>query len=781
MIQILGLRPYVDAASGKTLKSDTASYKRGWRAPSVPELFADIEKYLEQVPESERWDLFYTVQNCTENKREFASQEVLPIDIDGIHVDRIDEYVDVVLEELALPKDKVGIVASGNGLHILIGLKHSFTETAYFDRNRVLYKAMCGRINFAMYDAGLVGNADPSVFCKGRILRMPLTENRKDPSNVKKTRLLNRNIEPIDISLQTLADLPSLAEGDQISPRAMAKMPDPDADAVLSECGFLVYCRDHQEQVTEPEWYAMLSIVGRLPNGSQLIHEYSAGYPGYDADYTDMKAKHALESAGPRTCVNICGMYNGCTECPHYGKVTSPIQIVGENHIRTKETGFYNMIVKNGVVTQGRPNYDDLLKYYQQLNEYVSLADTEQTFAYTGTHWVEQQRMELHNFAETNFDPSPSSGMCSEFESKVRRTNLRPSSFIQVDGKLNFANGVLDLESGIIFPHSPDYGFTYTIPYDYEPKGDCPEFKKFIREVSCGNDEVAQTLVEYMGFCLSGADPKLVQKCAILYGDGSNGKSVLIHLMRELVGFDNCSAVSIDGLRKDTHRYQLMHKMFNVADETPNDAFVNSSIFKSLVSGDTLEIRRLYANPIMWKCNTKFMFACNDLPFNSDFSYGMFRRLLIIPFNNTFSHEKGNIDPHILDKLLKERCDIFAYCLEAFKELKGRGYQFVEAKLINQQLDEYKELSDSVARFVGQTCDFNRDRHEGLNIDAAYKCYFMWCQDNNAKAVAYGSFVRRFGRVVGIKYPAMEKIRSRGPNGSRITEYKGLTIAANNF
>lgn len=772
MIQIIGLRPYTDK-NGVVRLTDTF-HEKSWRVENIFELFQNAEAYTKLIPEDQRWNIFYTVANCTEEKRKFLSQDVLPIDIDGIERGTEAQIVDVVCAELGLDQSKLGVVYSGNGVHILIALKTPITDASYIRTNKAHYKAMCGRINNALYEAALAGKADTVVFSEARLLRMPFTENRKEDKVNRTCELVNRNLVPLDVDLFSLSQLPSVDEGEHIHPQALMRLPTPDAEAVQSKCSFLIRCKEDQKNLSEPEWYAMLSIIGRLPDGEKLVHQYSAGHPQYHPAMTDEKLKHALEASGPRTCSNISTMHEGCASCPFNGKITSPIQIVGENTIRTLETGFYNIVIKDGVPRQGKPNYDDLVKHYDNIHEYVTISDTEQVLVWNGKHWQETERSRIHSFAEEWFSPSPSNTMCCEFESKLKRTNLKPSEFIQVDGKLNFNNGVLDLETGNIIPHSTEYGFTYTIPYDFAPRGACPTFEKFIKDVSCGDVELGTLIVEYMGYCLSGIDPSLVQKCAVLHGDGSNGKSVLLQLMRELVGAINCTSVSINSLQKDNYRYQLRHKMFNVSDEAPSDSFLNSSVFKALVAGDTVEIRKLYHEPIMWKCTTKLMFACNELPFSSDFTHGMIRRLIIIPFRQRFSDEAGNRDPYILSKLLEEKSDIFAYCLKGFAALAARGHKFIEPKSSSEELRDYVETSDLVERFIASTCKYNAG-HKVESQDV-YNLFCLWCQDNNQKPMNFASFCRRFGRKIATRYPRIEKIRPRDEDGNRINLYEGLTI-----
>jgi P4 family phage/plasmid primase-like protien len=783
MIQILGLRTFVNEKGVEKLYD--AYHDKGWRAPDIYDLFLNAERYVEMIPKELRWNLYYTVANCTDEKRVFGErQDVIPIDIDGIDKGSEDRVVQVVCAELGLNVEDLGIVYSGNGVHILIGLASPITSATYINQNKVYYKALCGRVNQALFNAGMPGKADTTAFSVARILRLPFTKNIKKDKGETECRLIRRNMKPIDTDLYRLADMQAVMEGEHIHPKAYARLPLPDSKAVQEGCSFLMHCRTTEEAITEPEWYAMLSIVGRLEHGDKLIHkEY--GPKGnkhimYSPEAWDEKLKHALEASGPRTCANISMMHEGCQRCPHFNKITSPIQIVGEETIRTKESGFYEVVMKNGVPTKGKPCYDDLEKWFRKQFNYVSIEEDQTIMIYNGTHWEEMPELRIHRFAEQHFNPTPVTSMCVEFYNKLKRMNPVPRNEFNVEDKLNFQNGVLQLSTQILLPHSDEYKFTYCIPYAYEPKGDCPVFKKFLNDISCGDRELANLIAEYVGYCISGTDPELVQKCAILHGDGSNGKSVLISLMREMVGDRNCSAVGVSSIKKETHRYQLMNKLFNAAAESPSDAFLDSETFKDMVAGGVVEVRKLYGDPIMWKCTTKLMFACNDLPFNGDFSHGLYRRLLILPFNALFSDELGNKDPHMLSKLVAERSDVFKFCLDAFARTRERGYKFIEPAVVKQELEDFREMGDVVGRFIYTMCGVSvtLQNSQILPLDTVYNLFAMWCKENNQTLISYGSFSRRFGKAVTKRYPKVEKTRPRADDEARGTAYKYLTIKA---
>jgi hypothetical protein len=104
---------------------------------------------------------------------------------------------------------------------------------------------------------------------------------------------------------------------------------EPNLFAIKEKCPFIRHCMNEQKDLSEPEWYAFLSISARCQNGRENSHEYSKQYPGYTEQETDEKIDHALNDTGPYSCRYIAENIacERCQECCYSGSVASPIQL----------------------------------------------------------------------------------------------------------------------------------------------------------------------------------------------------------------------------------------------------------------------------------------------------------------------------------------------------------------------------------------------------------------------------------------------------------------------
>ncbi len=778
MIQILGLRPYRDSV-GK-VKLSEKFFNRKWRAESIQDLFINIEKHIENIPEEERYNLYYTASHCFEEPgRKLREQFVIPFDIDGIDVSKIDDYIEPCLKAMAADFNTTGIVASGNGLQFIICSNLGIDTVAYFDEVRHHYKAICERIDRVLKDLKLPGSADPQVWSPARLLRLPCTDNRKTPeygfankNSMTKATLLQRMIEPVDYLLSEASGVPNIDETDQLVPAELKKYPPPETDYVLEECLFLKECQDRPDEVTEENWYKMLSITSRLDDGINLSHALSEGHKDYSQHDCQTKIEQSLKASGPRTCSNIGQSFN-CVLCPHYQKVVSPIVLHSPDYIKTKNNGFRNFkINKSGEPIKGAVNYEDLRKFFEQQHDYISCTD-KSVYVWKESNWERMDDSFIDYFVEKHVDPSPLKNDCSEFRAKILRTNVvRPSFFEESTfRKMNLKNGVLDLSGNepVLLPHSKDYGFMSTLPYEYDPEAKCPRFDKFMTEITLGRLELERILLEFAGYSFANEKCKHA-KSLILVGDGSNGKSTFLQVLTELAGDSAYSSVPLTRLQDEKYIATLHGKLFNLTEETPGKAFMDSSVFKNIVSGGPVTARHLYKTPFTMKNRAKIIMACNELPKSEDMTSGMIRRLLIVPFDARFrgSAQNKNID----EELFLESAGILNKIVEGYFRLRSQ-MDFSDSEVVKEEVEEYRLNNDSVLFFYKEYMEVVDGMPKPWTASSdIYNRYRDYCDDNGIKYnLTSQGFFAKLKRYI----PDLPKRRKR-KGAKKTTGYEGLQL-----
>jgi len=697
MILVQGLRQYVD--KGVTCTKD-AFLEKKWKFESVKELFENAEAFIQTVPEDERWNLFYTTAHIKEDAkgRKFAWQDVVPFDLDYVDYGRVKEYIDVVSTVLSVEPRDMAILASGNGLQFIVQLAAPIYEAEFFRTHKKHYNALCADIMTLCLERALpIREVDTSVFKTTQLMRMPFTKNIKDGIGERATKLLNATINEVGFDLIKASRLPDLAEGAQCSDDVMKNFPTPDTQAILKGCEFIKWAKENPNDVREYQWFSMLTVLGRLENGHQLAHDYSREHRKYSFNQTERKLAHAITRYNPVTCSHVQSIWDGCGTCQYYGKRKAPITITAVKTITERHIGFYHAIptVIPGEFKQGKPHYNALMQKFSHDHNFSSNKSSGIVSLYQKTHWKDATEYEIASYCESNFDPKPTTAICTEFLHKLQRNNLVESGFFDTNGMVNLTNGILDYSAGTFEPHSPKHGFKYVLPYEYDENAKCPIFDKYLVDVMRGDSLMADSVMEFLGATLASAPSDKVQKALILTGGGSNGKSTFIDTLRALLGEGNYSDLKMGSeIEKMENRYALDGKLANISEELSKTALNDSSLFKAVVTGGYIMARKLYSDAYSMKANAKIIMLCNSIPRSNDTSYGFRRRLLIVDFGAKFEHGNGTIDVDIREKMLGELSGIFNRAMQGYHRLVQNKYKFSNFAESEKRVQRYMDDTD---------------------------------------------------------------------------------------
>lgn len=683
-----------------------SGFEMGLRAPSIKDIYATPEAWIKDLPESERHSVYFTMSTCIEDRSRIpVAQDVIHFDVDNIELrfnngkidkDYLTNYARIVCRAIGVEFSQTGVLFSGHGIQFMVGSHKEITEESYFDETRNHYGAICDRIDLALGNAGLVGKADRAVWSTKRVMRYPNTLNTKEGREPIWGFLLQSVIEHVDFDVKVSSRLPDLKVEDFVSDTVVQNWPLPDTETILSECKFLSWATTCPQNVSEPEWYAMLSITARFPDGRALSHMYSENHKNYSFGETEYKIKQALDSSGPRTCSNIEKVSGGkCIGCKHYKtNIVTPLFIEGPNFIRTQNTGFHSIFTgDDGKVRIGKPCYEDLRRFFYKEYNYVSTADIGLIRKFNGKYFEEVSIVEVEAYALNHFDPRPTSNTRREFIAQVRLKEMVPGDFFQTSTvkKVNFQNGVLDITTNEFRPHSKEFGFMSVLGCDYDQNATAPRFTQFVSEVLGGDPELINVVQEFLGYAFSGMECKF-QKAMVFFGSGENGKSVLLEVMRLLLG-EGYSSLSVKAMANDQNRALLEGKLVNIAEENSRDAFKDTELLKNFIRGGEITVKKVYHPPYEFRNQAKLLMAVNELPITFDATHGFFRSLIIVPFDQIFSFEKGNRDPDLLSKLQKELPGIFNWIMEGYHRLIKQN-QFTIPKVSVELLENYKMRSN---------------------------------------------------------------------------------------
>jgi len=296
--------------------------------------------------------------------------------------------------------------------------------------------------------------------------------------------------------------------------------------------------------------------------------------------------------------------------------------------------------------------------------------------------------------------------------------------------------------------HSPDMDVLYHLPYDYDPNATCPKWNKFLKEV-LPQEELRFVLQEYLGLLFVDRDKIKLEKMLIMLGGGANGKSVVFETLIRILGTENVSMYDMAQLTRgkssEANLADIDGKILNYAsDLDPHD--FSGGIMKRLISGESMQARKLYKDPMVLKMIPLFIANANELPETTDRTKGFFRRVLIVPFNVTIEEEKQ--DKQLSTKLRDEYPGILNWILEGTARILKSGINFTPSAQIVKASEEYKIIQDSIYGFIvtnrlGKSETADRTKFMITNNDLCEQ-YEKYCNEVTKKPYGKNRFLQIF-------------------------------------
>lgn len=294
---------------------------------------------------------------------------------------------------------------------------------------------------------------------------------------------------------------------------------------------------------------------------------------------------------------------------------------------------------------------------------------------------------------------------------------------------VNTLNGELVLVNGQwqLMPHDREHYRTTQIPVEYDPKAQAPRFIQFMAEVFKGDSDAAdkaQSLLEMIGYTLMAHCRH--ERFIIMVGTGANGKSVLLSVLEALAGVDNVAGVQPSQFDRSFQRAHLHGKLANIVTEIKQGEMIDDASLKGIVSGEPTTVEHKFKDPFVMRPFATCWFGTNHMPHTRDFSDALFRRALVVEFNNKFKPELGNCDPQLKDKLMTELPGILSLALDAYADALQHGFTMPES--CQQAREKWRLEADQVAQFVDDECV--PDPAGRIKPQSLFNAYVEWAQDN---------------------------------------------------
>ena len=334
--------------------------------------------------------------------------------------------------------------------------------------------------------------------------------------------------------------------------------------------------------------------------------------------------------------------------------------------------------------------------------------------------------------------------------------NIVDSTLLNQDENIiNFQNGILNLDTMELQPHSPDILSTIQIPCNWNgADAPTPVFDSFMDSFTEGREDVRKLLLQFMGVCISNIKGWRLKKALFLIGEGDTGKSQLKGLTERLLGAGNHIGIDLDRIEARFGTSAIYGKRLAGSSDMKFLTIKELEVFKQCTGGDALfaEFKGLSAFHFIY--DGLLWFCANRAPkFGGDQGDWVYDRMMIINCHNVIPVEKR--DRKLLDKLYAEREGIVYKAVMALKEVIANGYRFDEPDIVKENRHAYKLQNNSVLYFF-EECMQERPkpgsvpRNDRFTVNRVYDAYRNWCnQECDGYSSKFSEFKTLYGEYCG--------------------------------
>lgn len=300
---------------------------------------------------------------------------------------------------------------------------------------------------------------------------------------------------------------------------------------------------------------------------------------------------------------------------------------------------------------------------------------------------------------------------------------------------LNCKNGVVDLRTGSITPHTYTQHFTYCLSVEYG-EADYSEWATYLQTVVGGGQEVIDYLQTLAGYSFTGHTREEI--LVYLFGPTRAGKGTFSEVYMNLLGAPLSSGVDFNSFTAkrdgDVNNFDLAPlkpARMVFASESQKSQSLNPAKIKQLTGGDPVRTCHKHKDFFTYKPQFK-VWMLSNWPVNGDpEDDALWGRVRVIEFPNSFLGKE--------DKALKDR-------LKSPEILKGILYWTVQGAMkwyklgsaglstpeaVKATTQKHRDELDYVQQWVEACCE--NDPQAWTPNEVVTASYLSWCRDNNVQ------------------------------------------------
>ncbi len=355
---------------------------------------------------------------------------------------------------------------------------------------------------------------------------------------------------------------------------------------------------------------------------------------------------------------------------------------------------------------------DKVANVLQKRNKFVTLRNTEEILLYNGKIYDHLQAETLIKEQTEILIPNCTKHHRSEVISKIKAQTYTNIEKFDTDSNLiTLENGILNLETLELLPHTPKHLSRVLLPveYDHPLHEDVEEnlkdtlFWQFLKNSFTVNDKFRKDDFETVLEIIASPIVKrhVDEKAFMFLGGGENGKSVCLGYIESIIGKNNVSSITLQDISDDKFmRANLAGKSANIFSDLEQNELRHTGKIKAITSNEGIEVQKKHQQGFTLYPFCKLMFSCNRFPKVYDQTQGFFRRWIIVKWERNFENDPARI-PYLKEKLAKNQDEknlVFS-CLVGISNRLNKVGKFTHSKDWKTIQKEWNENADPIDDF----------------------------------------------------------------------------------
>ncbi len=291
----------------------------------------------------------------------------------------------------------------------------------------------------------------------------------------------------------------------------------------------------------------------------------------------------------------------------------------------------------------------------------------------------------------------------------------------------------------------------------YDPRAKCPNYDKAVKEIFSRARPTSKGMVrhwnEVVGYTIQ--HRREIATVLILRGGGDNGKTVLVQTALRLLGDNLISAQRIESLENQFALGNLLGKLVLIDDDVKAGIRLPDGQLKKISEAKTVTGEHKHGPQFNFTIRSLPILLCNNVPSLADVSHGMRRRLMVIPFDRTFSEEEKD------DGLFKtiwrdEMSGVLNRAIRGLQRVLARGMRFKHPKAVSAAAHAWLAEANPLPAFIDECC--LREPSASYLLSDFYSAYTQWSQAKGYTRIQQSGSVAR--NVISLGF--LMKKRNRG-------------------